>query len=165
MTASTTITIHPESLNKTLEHDLYNSIKNFSQSVRTSPTANSLHPAIYDCFTTLEKLQALPEQHHLYLQSDVALIASQLIAYVSGSYNVDTPLILPENDECVALTWESGSMKQILAIYADAVDLTMYSKALDVACHQYLCDDGNFDFDRVGKAVSKSGTVNNITAT
>lgn len=140
------------------------SVTQFSRELHTSIGSNSISPMIFDCLGTLSKLERLPDYHDLHLSRGVVRVASELIAHLARNYQIEAPKVLPENDECVALTWEFAGMKRYLAIYEDAVDLTLQNTALGVSCHEYLCDDYEFDFDAVGKAVSISGEPRSVTS-
>lgn len=140
------------------------SLKSYWNEVRNAIGGNNLDQSLFDCLQTLEKLKSLPESHDFHIQPEVADIASKLIAYLDKSYGIESPKLLPENDECVALTWENSVVKRHLAVYKDAIDIMFYSKNLKISCKDYLCDDGNFDFDYVGKTLSKSGKAKSITA-
>jgi len=136
----------------------------FWNTVRSSVGGNNLDYKIFDFIQSVDKLKNLPEDHDYYIQPDVASIATKLVAYLSSSYGIDSPKLLPENDECVSLEWENGPITKNLAVYKDAIDIMLYNKFLKLSCKDYLCDDGNFDFDHVGKTLSKSGKAKSTTA-
>lgn len=131
---------------------------------RTSIGSNSMSALMREFFGAITALHMLPEDHELYVSEPVVNIASHLVSYLTATYGVDVPKLLPESKDCLSLTWAKGSLKRFLAVYEDAVDLTVYDKSSGLSCHDFLCDDEYLDFDTVGYALGGPASIKNVTA-
>lgn len=79
----------------------------------------------------IDTMSRMPEGDELHLSQATAKIAVKFLAALHDNWNVDAPLLLPDDSQYVSLTWDAGIVKRFVSLAPeeyDALDLNRISR-------------------------------------
>lgn len=132
--------------------------------IRNSIGGNRIDPQFYDIMHTLSMLSRLPDYHDFHLNNNVANQVTDILHYIIQNYEIPLPKLLPEDPECLSLTWDNGQIKRYLSLTEMDADLTFFNREADVMYVEELCRDGDINVDRIAKALKlTTDPINNTS--
>jgi hypothetical protein len=90
---------------------------------------------------TLLTLSTLHDDHDYHLPRNVAQRASDFLGVLSKNLDIDPPLFFPQDGEAAVFTWDVGSIKRLLTVDSDELDLMAVNRKNMVRCDYDLPSD------------------------
>lgn len=95
----------------------------------------------WQLWKAVDRMRRLPTHHKHHLKASVADKAIVFLNTIHREYSADLPLLLPEDDDHLVLTWDQDPVKSFFNISEDEQDLMTLHKRNRVSCDVELPND------------------------
>jgi hypothetical protein len=95
-------------------------------------------------YEVLKSLAKLPEDDSFHLAPHVCDKAADFVGLIATNLTIDAPLFFPQDGEAAVFTWDNGTVKRLLTVDSEDVDILDVNKNTFVKCsHSTPADDSN----------------------
>lgn len=82
----------------------------------------------------IDTMSRMPEGDELHLSQATAKVAIKFLATLHDNWNVEAPLLLPDDSEYVSLTWDAGMVKRFVSLAPEEYDALDLNKTTRIRC-------------------------------
>jgi hypothetical protein len=143
----------------------YVPVKKIERKVNSSSVArnqNYRSTRFLALYETLKSLPELPEDDIFHLSLEVCDRAVDFVGLIAANLTIDPPRFFPQDGEAAVFTWDDGTVKRLLTLDAEDIDILDVHKETFMKCPHNIPNDKEkrqtFILTELGRYAQSSST-------